>query len=207
MIDATEYSSFTKLISVTAYVIRFLTNLKARKSSNATVLGQLTGDKLLNSETIWFKSIQSDMKIEKKFSQIKQSLNVVEDDCQILRCKGRLENAPIRSDSKCPILLPSVHHVTRFIIEQCHRTVMQNRLRETLTQVRTTFWISKSRQMVKKVIAKCNVCKKLEGKSYGAPLSPPSSPFRLSDDFTFSKIGLDYAVHSSLWTFTRKAAR
>ena len=29
VIDATEYSSFTKLIRVTAYVIRFLTNLKA----------------------------------------------------------------------------------------------------------------------------------------------------------------------------------
>lgn len=36
------------------------------------------------------------------------------------------------------------------------------------------------------------MCKKLEGKSDGAPLSPPLAPFRLSDDFTFSKIGLGY---------------
>ena len=79
------------------------------------------------------------------------------------------------------------------IIEQFHRTVMHNGLLETLTQVRTRFWISKGRQIVKKVIAKCNVCKKLEDKSYGAPLSPPLPPFRLSDDFAFSKIGLDYA--------------
>ena len=138
--------------------------------------------------------IQSTSKEYKPFVQnrVKQSLNVVEDDRGILRCKGRLENAPIRSDSKCPILLPSDHHVTRLIIEQCHRTVMHNGLRETLTQVRTRFWISKGRQIVKKVIAKCNVCKKLEGKSYGAPLSPLFPPFRLSDDFAFSKIGLDY---------------
>ena len=33
------------------------------------------------------------------------------------------------------------------------------------------------------------MCKKFEGKSYGTPLSP----FPLSDDFAFSKIGLDYA--------------
>ena len=70
---------------------------------------------------------------------------------------------------------------------------MHNGRRETLTQVRTRFWISKGRQIVKKVIAKCNVCKNLEGKSFGAPLSPPLPPFRLSDDFAFSKIGLDYA--------------
>ena len=69
------------------------------------------------------------MKIEEKFSQIKQWLNVVEDDRRILQCKRRLENAPIRSDSKCPILLPSDHHVTRLIIKQCHRMVMHNRLR------------------------------------------------------------------------------
>ena len=70
---------------------------------------------------------------------------------------------------------------------------MYNGLLETLTQVRTRFWISKGRQIVKKVIANCKVCKKLEGKSYGAPLSPPLLTFRLSDDFAFSKIGLDYA--------------
>ena len=153
--------------------------------------------------------IQSTSKEYKPFVQnrVKQSLNVVEDDRGILRCKGRLENAPIRSDSKCPILHPSDHHVKRLIIEQCHRMVMHIGLRETLTQVRTRFWISKGRQIVKKVIAKCNVCKKLEGKSYSAPLSPPLPPFRLSDDFAFSKIGLDYTGPSSLRTFTRKAAR
>ena len=85
------------------------------------------------------------------------------------------------------------YHITRLIIEQCHRTVMHNGLRETLTQLRTRFWISKGRQRVKKVIAKCNVCKKIEGKSYGVPLTPPLPPFRLSDEFAFTKIGQDYA--------------
>jgi hypothetical protein len=131
--------------------------------------------------------------MEEKFNQVKLSPNVVEDDHGILRCRGRLENAPIHADSRCPILLPGDHHITRLIIEQCHRTVMHNGLRETLTQLRTRFWISKGRQRVKKVIAKCNVCKKVEGKSYGVPLTPPLPPFRLSDEFAFTKIGLDYA--------------
>ena len=40
VINATEYSSFTKLIGVTAYVIRFLINLKAKKSGNVTIVGR-----------------------------------------------------------------------------------------------------------------------------------------------------------------------
>ena len=56
MIDATKCSSFTKLIRVAAYVIRFETNLKANKSGNLTILGELTQNELQNSETIWLKS-------------------------------------------------------------------------------------------------------------------------------------------------------
>ena len=85
-------------------------------------------------------------------------------------------------------------HVTRLIIKQCHRTVVHNRLRETLAQLRTRFWISEDRQKVKKVIAKCNVWKNwIEGRSYGVPLTPPLPPFRLSDEFVFTKTELDYA--------------
>ena len=146
MIDATEYSSFTTLIRVTAYVIRFLMNLKAKKSGNLTIVRELTRNELQNPLTIWLKNVQASMKMEEKFNQVKLSLNVVEDDHRILRCKGRLENAPIHSDSRCPILLPGDHHATRFIIEQCHQMVMHNGLRETLTQLRTRFWILKGRQ-------------------------------------------------------------
>ena len=79
---------------------------------------ELTRNELQNSEMIWLKSVQASMKMEEKFNQVKLSLNVVEDDHRILRCKGRLENDPIpHSDSRCPILLLGDHHVTRLIIE------------------------------------------------------------------------------------------
>jgi hypothetical protein len=90
VIDATEYSNFTKLIRVTAYVIRFLTNLKAKKSGNLAIVEELTRNEQQNSETIWLKNVQAGMKMEEKFNQVKLSLNVVEDDHGILRCRGRL---------------------------------------------------------------------------------------------------------------------
>jgi hypothetical protein len=47
--------------------------------------------------------------------------------------------------------------------------------------------------VVKKIISKCVVCQKIEGKGYGIPYPPPLPPFRLTDEFAFSRIGLDYA--------------
>ena len=42
VINATKYISFAKLICVTAYVIRFLTNLKVKKLGNVAIVGELT---------------------------------------------------------------------------------------------------------------------------------------------------------------------
>ena len=37
------------------------------------------------------------------------------------------------------------------------------------------------------------VCKKIEGRSYAGPHSPPLPEFRLNDEFAFSRVGVDFA--------------
>ena len=37
------------------------------------------------------------------------------------------------------------------------------------------------------------VCKKLQGKSYAVPPPPPLPEFRLSDEFAFTLVGVDFA--------------
>ena len=46
---------------------------------------------------------------------------------------------------------------------------------------------------MKTVIGKCSVCKKIEGRSYAVPHSPPLPEFRLSDEFAFSRVRVDFA--------------
>ena len=46
---------------------------------------------------------------------------------------------------------------------------------------------------MKTVIAKCSVCKKIEGRSYSVPHSPTLPEFRSSDEFAFSRVGVDFA--------------
>ena len=68
-----------------------------------------------------------------------------------------------------------------------------NGVAETLVQPRSKYWVVKGRQTVKKILIKCAVCKKLEGRPYGVPPTPQLPEFRLSDDFAFSSIGVDFA--------------
>ena len=46
---------------------------------------------------------------------------------------------------------------------------------------------------MKKVIGKCVVCKKLEGKAYNAPETANLPEFRVKEAAAFSKTGVDFA--------------
>ena len=124
---------------------------------------------------------------------MKMSLQLFKDDDGQLRCRGRLDNSPLPYESKFPVLLPSDHHFTKLIILRCHYEVLHNGVGETLTQLRSRFWVVKGRQVVKRILSSCTVCKKMEGPSYGTPLAPPLPEFRLSNDFAFTRVGVDYA--------------
>ena len=61
-----------------------------------------------------------------------------------------------------------------------------------------TFFGCQGRQVVKRILSSCTVCKKMEGPSYGTPLAPPLPEFRLSKlillfIFKLIRVGVDYA--------------
>ena len=112
---------------------------------------------------------------------------------KIIRCHGRIEASPLPYDTKFPTLLPSDRHIARLIVMQCHEDVIHNGERETFTQLRSRFSITKGRQVVKKIVSKCTPCRKLEGKSCGIPAAPALLDFCLSNDFAFTRVGVDYA--------------
>ena len=92
-----------------------------------------------------------------KFDQVKVSLSLYKDDKGILMCGGRLKNAPIPFNARFPIFLPRSSHFTNLVINKCHLKVLHNGVRETLTELRSCFWVVKGRQAVKTVIGKCSV--------------------------------------------------
>ena len=157
-----------------------------------------SASKLINNE-LWFcgpaflRTIQKSLELDKKFSETKRQLKVIKDEQEVYRVSGRLDNAPIPFSTKFPVLLPRRHYFTELVIRKNHLIVEHNGTNETLTQIRTEYWICKGRQTVKTLLSKCVQCKRLMGKCYDTPGPPPLPGFRVSDDVAFSNIAVDFA--------------
>ena len=193
VIPLEKFSSLQRLMRVTAYVLRFVSNLKQSKMKKEMIDGEVTQGEIDQARELWIKEVQRSVHNDKNFDQVQVSLSLFTDDKGILRCGGRLKNAPIPYDARFPIFLPRCSRFTYLVINDCHFKVLHNGVRDTLTELRSRFWVTKGRQTVKTAIGNCSVCKKLQGRSYAVPPPPPLPEFRLSDEFAFTRVGVDFA--------------
>ena len=49
-------------------------------------------------------------------------------------------------------------HLTRLIVTDAHKRILHSGVKETLTEVRSSFWIVRGRQFVQSIIHECVVC-------------------------------------------------
>ena len=204
VINIRNYNSLNKLLRVTAWVMRFISNLKKKTEerrqeqlNNIRVLAEelwwLSAEEIYQAKLLWIKDAQKTAMNHKNFKDWKVSLNLFTDEKNLLRCRGRLEHAPIPYEAKYPLLLTTDAYLTTLVVLDSHNMVAHNRTRQTLNHIRQTFWIPKGRSFVRKVIKPCWLCKYFEGKAYRYP-NPPSLPkSRLNNDRAFNVIGIDYA--------------
>ena len=67
-------------------------------------------------------------------------------------------------------------------------------MKETLTELRSKFWLARGRQVVKKLLHSCVTCRRHEGKPYQAPPPPPPLlEFRVKTAPAFTITALDFA--------------
>ena len=173
LINPSNYSSLNKLLRATAYVRRSVVN-KFNLKGGETLKGPLSAEEIDLAEKSWIRQVQAPLTRLSKYEKMKRSLSLYVDDDKLVRCHGRIERSNLPDETKFPVLLPSDHDFTKLVVLKCHVDVMHNGVRETLTQVRSKFWIVRGREVVKKIISRCLTCKRLEGKSYGVPPAPPS---------------------------------
>lgn len=198
-IDIHRYSSLQKLYRVTAYVTRFINNCRSNVQDRKK--NHLTAEEIQASETKWIISCQHqgfpdvfknmNTSSTKKLSIIKQ-LHLFQDSSGILRCGGRLHNAPIQDSAKFPILLPAKHQLTNFIIQDAHKLQLHSGTNATITHVRQKFWIPTIRQVCNSLLRKCVTCKKITGRPYKIPDPPPLPEMRLRDSPPFTVTGVDF---------------
>jgi hypothetical protein len=115
------------------------------------------------------------------------------DEQNILRCGGRIDNAPLSETTRYPYLLPTKHTFTTLVIMDAHLNQLHGGVNITVTHLRQTYWIPKIRQSVKTILRKCVTCHKVIGKAYPKPDPPPLPQERVQETIPFSVTGVDFA--------------
>ena len=77
---------------------------------------------------------------------------------------------------------------TNLVIWASHNKVMHNGVNDTLTGLRSRYWITQGRQVVRKEIRKCVTYKK-KGLKFNTEAPPNLPDFRVSDEMAFSRVG------------------
>ena len=70
---------------------------------------------------------------------------------------------------------------------------MHNGVKETLTEIRSKYWIIRGRQLVRMVLQRCVICRRFEGLPYNSPPPPPLPDFRVKEQPAFTYAGVDFA--------------
>ena len=205
LIKIEDYSKLMRLLRVTAWILRavknwkiLLTDKSKRRQNDKRRQIELEADEIIAARVFWEKSVQKhyfNVEIEairkKTRNRICQQLGLVIDPQGLLRCIGRFANLNLTEGARMPKLLPAQSHFTKLVIEQVHCDILHSGVSQTLATVRHSYWITKGRATVKKVLRSCRICRRSSGGSYQAPDFPPL-PKEVSGLYPFSCTGLDY---------------
>ena len=186
ILDPAKFSTFSRLIGVTARVLRAVQKFKDLKRREAFSPPQES----LRAELLWVKSAQNELSDLKTLTR---QFNLLKDERGVWRCGGRLANTKIPYAAKYPILLPKSHPLTSLIVQQVHERVCHNEVKETPAEMRAKYWIPSGRSFTKKIIRKCVICRRFEGLPFKAPQPPPLPEHRVKEAPAFSYTGVDLA--------------
>ena len=200
IIDISKYSTLTKLLRVTSYVLRIITNLR---DSATKQTGPLSVNELNIAQFRWIfncqqqqypreiQHLKSDRR-NKKCPTLVRQLQLFLDDRGYLRCGGRIHNAPVSNTTKFPYLLPSRHTLTTLIVLATHATQLHGGVNRTVTALRQRFWITSARRFARSVLRTCVTCKRVCGKPYSTPDPPPLPKSRTQLAPPFTVTGVDF---------------
>ena len=121
-----------------------------------------------------------------------RQLRLFIDNDGLLRCGGRIHNAPLTQLAKFPYLLPPKHPFTALVVYAVYRKFYHSGIGSTVTALRQSYWIPTARQYVKLLLRHCIVCKRYSGKPYTAPDPAPMPKVRVQEVHPFSVTGVDF---------------
>ncbi|XP_068748959.1 uncharacterized protein [Montipora capricornis] len=142
-IDCDKFSSWRRLIRVTAYMLRFIRRVRAcghKESAEEGIPlksedGPLSPEELKDAETFWLKESR-DRLSKGEF----RNLSPYVDQEGVWRVGGRADKALVSYETRHPVLLPGDHQISRLIVQHAHQFGHPG-VATTVAKTRTKYWI------------------------------------------------------------------
>ena len=177
-----ERGAYWWTMRVTAWMLRFISNCKARRNKLKRKSGPLVTEEIITARTYWVKRAQRAVQA----SLQSPGWKLVEDKhTGVLKCEGRVKGYR-------PMYLPG-GPLAEKLVAHVHNQIMHLGVANTMASVRESRWIPKLRARVKKTIKRCNVCKVFSTRPYEAPPTSALPEYRTEGSRPFEVTGVDFA--------------
>ena len=135
---------------MTVLVLRFVYNSKRRVKGKILKLTYIDFDEIQSAENSWAKVNQRELSQDRNyFTNLENQSRLAKDGNEIYCCEGRLSNANnIPYETRSLILLARKHKLTELILFDGHQRLKHAGQRQTLTEFRSRFWITKGKSYV-----------------------------------------------------------
>ena len=169
--DSRKFSSWRKLVRVTAYVLRLIWNVRAKRHNKIPPEedemtpreGSLSPQELQNAENHWINESQKSLGDRLRKGELK-NLSPYTDPDGIVRVGGRADKALASYETRHSALLPREHWVSLLITRHVHQ-FGHPAVAATVAKTRTRFWILKAHDIAKSVKFGCVFCREMHLKA------------------------------------------
>ena len=161
VVNCADFSSWQRLVRVTAYCFRFIHNAriftKTGASASKCTLGALQPEELRKVENHWIQIARRDLvDWDTKYRDLTPFMQD-----GMIRVGGRLQKSALTYEQIYPILLPASHHISHLIMSETHAKFGHAGPERTLGESRRKVWILRGRNLANNVVRKCVICRKL----------------------------------------------
>ncbi|XP_029156123.1 uncharacterized protein LOC114946183 [Nylanderia fulva] len=210
-----KFSSWPKLVRVTAYIYRFLSLLVKKGKDKIRTASSLSVDELNQAELFWLSyaqarsfgcdiaSLKKDRTVTKKSPL--RTLNPFLGEDSLLRLGGRLKNAALTFEEQHPIIVPQ-GQIASLLVAHAHKSTLHGGVQLVLRTLRQRYWILGSRNAVKNHVRRCVVCTRHSAKLSSQLMGDLPSP-RVNPSSPFTHTGVDYAGPFLITPFVGKGQK
>ena len=179
-INPSRFSSWLRLLRVTAWVRRFAYNSRSRAAADRRT-GPLTAEELREAERVWLLSTQAEhfgddiaaLQHGRRLPPNSQlhRLNPFLDSSGLLRVGGQLRHAQLDFKVKHRVILPARGDITRLIVTDRHKKLSHSGAEHVLTHLRHQFWVISGTAAAERYTPACMPCRKRSAQPAPTPTS------------------------------------